>query len=65
MRFLLCCVFLALCCCSCTKEEAKRAAFETLQSIKVQRCDDRLDDNCDERERFDKYQRERGETVEN
>ena len=64
MRILILVMLMLMSCSACTKEEVKRSAYETLQSIKVQRCDERTGGNCDDRERYDTYQREREEILE-
>ncbi len=63
MRFLTLVVLVFFACVGCSKDQAKRAAFETLQNIKSQRCDDRLIDGCEESENFDTYQRQRQEVL--
>ncbi|MBU0680141.1 MAG: hypothetical protein KKD73_01845 [Proteobacteria bacterium] len=63
MHILTICILLVFAFAGCSKEQAKRAAFETLQNIKAQDCDDRLVDGCGEGEKFDTYQRERQEVL--
>ena len=45
----------------CTRESAKRTAFETLQNVREQQCDQDLSGKCPERESYADYQRKRKE----
>ncbi len=63
MRVLTLLMLVLFTCAACSKEQAQRAAFETLQNIETQRCDDRLVDGCQEGDSFDSYQRQRQEVV--
>jgi hypothetical protein len=63
MRVLIICILVFFAFAGCSKEQTKRAAFETLQNIKSQNCDDRLVDGCEDGEKFDTYQRERQEVL--
>lgn len=43
----------------CSSESAKRTAFETLQNMREQQCEQDLSGNCPQRESYDDYQRQR------
>jgi hypothetical protein len=43
----------------CTAEAVKRTAYETLQNIGQQECEKSLSPDCDKRETYDQYRRER------
>ena len=45
----------------CSSESAKRTAFETLQNMREQQCDQDLSGNCPQRQSYADYQRKRKE----
>jgi len=47
----------------CSGESAKRTAFETLQNIREQQCEQDLSGRCPPRESYADYQRKRKEAV--
>ncbi len=63
MPFFILVISIVFLCGGCTQQQVQRAAFETLQNIKSQECDDRLVDGCQEGENFDTYQRQRRQVV--
>lgn len=65
MPFFIMVISIVFLCGGCTQQQAQRAAFETLQNIKSQECDDRLVDGCPEGENFDTYQRQRRHVIGN
>lgn len=48
---------------ACSRQQAQRAAYETLHNIKQQRCDDRVAGDCQDKEGYDSYQRQRREIL--
>ena len=47
----------------CSRESAKRTAFETLQNIREQQCEQDLSGECPPRESYADYQRKRKEAA--
>jgi len=43
----------------CSGESAKRTAFETLQNLREQQCEQDLSGKCPQRESYDDYQSKR------
>jgi hypothetical protein len=54
----------ALCVClgllqGCSQEVVKRTAYETLQNVREQACQKDMTGECEDRQRYDDYQRQR------
>ena len=47
----------------CSSESAKRTAFETLQNMREQQCEQDLSSRCPPRESYADYQRKRKEAA--
>jgi len=47
----------------CSRESAKRTAFETLQNMREQQCEQDLSGRCPPRESYADYQRKRKEAA--
>lgn len=45
----------------CTQEAFKRTAYETLQNVGQQSCDKDMGSECEHRQSYDDYQRQRKE----
>lgn len=43
----------------CSSESAKRTAYETLQNVRQQECLKNLSSDCDKRDSYEDYERER------
>ena len=46
---------------ACSTETAKRTTFETLQNLRQQECQKNGDADCQKRESYDEYQRQKQE----
>ncbi len=52
-------VLIALLCTGCSSETVKRTTYETLQNVKEQNCRQDPSIDCEKRETYDDYQRQR------
>ena len=43
----------------CSSETAKRTAYETMQNVRQQECRKNLSPDCDKRDSYEDYERER------
>jgi len=43
----------------CSSETAKRTAYETMQNVRQQECRKNLSTDCDKRDSYEDYERER------
>jgi len=52
-------VLIMLLCAGCSSDAVKRTTYETLQNVKEQNCRQDPSVDCEKRETFDDYQRQR------